>query len=311
MRICKENVSEIQEGISEQELELINRLTKRPLGPEEVFVFSVLLCDNEVDRDFERFTTQSLEALGELFLDKTGIFDHEWKAGGQKARIYKTEVLYEPGKTTIAGDVYAYLKAGAYMLRTEANLELIQEIEGGIKREVSVGCAVSDVVCSICGNSLESGKCAHERGMEYDGRLCYAELLEPTDAYEWSFVAVPAQRSAGVMKKYSAGAGALSAFVQKNGSDAMRRELSMLRRQAELGNKYMSDLKEEVKRLGLLAERDMDREIFAGLVEKMDERELNHLRDVLEKSVSSRFPLKTQLNTDVNISRGQETEYLI
>lgn len=287
MRICKENVSEIQEGISGQELELINRLTKRPLNSEEVFAFSVLLCDNEVDRDFERFTVQSLETLGELFLGKTGIFDHEWSAGGQKSRIYKTEVLYEPGKVTTAGDAYAYLKAGAYILRTEANQELIQEIEGGIKREVSVGCAVSEAVCSICGNSMDSGKCAHERGMEYDGKLCYVELIDPTDAYEWSFVAVPAQRNAGVMKKYSASADELSAFVQKNGSNAMCRELSMLRCRAELGNKYLSGLKEEVKRLGLLAERDMDRDVFSGLVEKMSEKELSHMRDVLEKALTA------------------------
>jgi len=91
----------------------------------------------------------------------------------------------------------------------------------------------------------------------------------------------------------------------------MCRELSMLRCRAELGNKYLSGLKEEVKRLGLLAERDMDRDVFSGLVEKMSEKELSHMRDVLEKSVNSRFPLKTQLNTENSIQQGPESEYLI
>ncbi len=36
----------------------------------------------------------------------------------------------------------------------------------------------------------------------YGEKLCFMELQEPTDAYEWSFVAVPAQRRAGVVKRF-------------------------------------------------------------------------------------------------------------
>ena len=38
-----------------------------------------------------------------------------------------------------------YLKAKAYLLRTEKNAALIQEIEAGIKKEVSVGCSVMTI----------------------------------------------------------------------------------------------------------------------------------------------------------------------
>ena len=44
-----------------EDLELIGRYTRRPLGAEEVYTFSVRLCDNEIDRDFERFPAQTLE----------------------------------------------------------------------------------------------------------------------------------------------------------------------------------------------------------------------------------------------------------
>ena len=37
------------------DLALINRYTRRPFSEEEIYTFSVVLCDNEVDRDFERF----------------------------------------------------------------------------------------------------------------------------------------------------------------------------------------------------------------------------------------------------------------
>ena len=38
------------------ELNLINNYTRRPLKKEEIYVFSVVLCDNEVDREYECFT---------------------------------------------------------------------------------------------------------------------------------------------------------------------------------------------------------------------------------------------------------------
>ena len=37
---------------AEAELAAINRFAKSPLRAEEVYTFSLRLCDNEVDRDF-------------------------------------------------------------------------------------------------------------------------------------------------------------------------------------------------------------------------------------------------------------------
>ena len=84
------------------------------------------------------------------------------------------------------------------MVRTPDNQGLIAEIEGGIKKEVSVGCAVKRAVCSICG--AERGQsCGHKPGEVYDGAQCFFQLEEAVDAYEFSFVAVPAQPRAGVL----------------------------------------------------------------------------------------------------------------
>ena len=186
--------------VGAEELAEINRFTRTPLTAEEVYCFAVRLCDNEVDRDFERFDTETLSALGDLFVGKSGIFDHRWSAEGQTARIYRTEIVTEPETRTAAGDGYCWLKGWAYLLRTEGNAELIREIEGGIKKEVSVGCAVERSVCSICGADLNQGQCGHRKGEVYDGKLCYASLEGASDAYEFSFVAVPAQPAAGVVK---------------------------------------------------------------------------------------------------------------
>ena len=193
-------------GLPEQELAAINRLSRGNLSGEEVYTFGVRLCDNQTDRDEEYFDRRGLEKLAELFVGKTGIFDHSWSAKDQTARLYRTEIVEEPGMVSEAGEPGCYLKGYAYMLRTPENAGLIAEIEGGIKKEVSVSCAVRRSVCSICGNDIhDRGLCSHEKGREYEGRRCIVRLEEPVDAFEWSFVAVPAQRLAGVVKGYRPG----------------------------------------------------------------------------------------------------------
>ena len=63
------------------DLEAIGAFTRRAFAPEELYVFSVVLCNNDVDRDHEKFTRRALEELGALFVGKTGIFDHSMKSG--------------------------------------------------------------------------------------------------------------------------------------------------------------------------------------------------------------------------------------
>ncbi|MEG2720430.1 MAG: hypothetical protein RR914_03810 [Oscillospiraceae bacterium] len=43
------------ERCSDEDLILINEFSQKSLKKDDVFVFSVVLCDNEVDRDFEKF----------------------------------------------------------------------------------------------------------------------------------------------------------------------------------------------------------------------------------------------------------------
>ena len=183
-----------------EQLAKINRFSRRELSAEEVYVFSLLLCDNEVDRDYERFPAASLEKLAALFVGKTGIFDHNPRGENQTARIFETAVETDQGRLTAAGEPYAALRAWAYMVRCDKNADLILEIDAGIKKEVSVGCAVERAECSICGADVRERPCSHEAGQEYGDALCWHELRNPTDAYEWSFVAVPAQKRAGVTK---------------------------------------------------------------------------------------------------------------
>lgn len=280
----------------EKDMEEINRLSRKKLKPEEVYTFSIRLCDNEVDRDGERFSPEALEELSRRFVGKSGVFDHQWSAGGQTARIYRAQVEEERDSLTRAGDSYRYVKAWAYMVRTEGNRDLIAEIDGGIKKEVSVGCAVERAVCSICGENIrDREKCRHEKGKTYGGKLCWAQLEGVTDAYEWSFVAVPAQPRAGVLKRASQQRDGLRKAIAASGREECLLDLEELEREARLGRSYLRQLRREVVRLSGLAQADAEPGRMADIVEKLGEDELLELKKHYEERARERFPLRVQL----------------
>ena len=169
--------------LSKEDLALINTFTQKEMTKDDIFSFCVILCDNEIDRDYERFTEDSLHKLADFFIGKTAIRDHSMKSSDQSARTYKTEVIKDSTRKNSLGEDYVYLKAWCYMPRIKKNEELIEEIKAGIIKEVSVGCAVKSCICSVCGKELGKSECSHVRGGIYDGRLCYGELQNPTDAY--------------------------------------------------------------------------------------------------------------------------------
>ena len=209
-------------------LDKINKFTRRPLTEEEVYVFPAVLCDNDIDRDGERFSDEALETLRELFVGRTGVFDHKAAAANQAARIFDTELAEDPSRKTKDGRPYKFLRAKAYMVRTEENRDLIAEIDGGIKKEVSISCAAAVRRCSVCGNDRNSGGCAHVNGKTYAGRLCHTILDKITDAYEWSFVAVPAQVRAGVTKKFSDGEAHPAPAQTEDIAQELRRDIRRL-----------------------------------------------------------------------------------
>ncbi len=189
-RICKAGEP------SGAEMDAINAQALSPLTPSEVFTFHVTMCDTRVDRDFESFSREALCQMAELFVGKTVVKDHNHRSDNQVARIYEAHVEDLDG--------YSALVGSAYMLETEANAAIIADIKGGIRREVSVGVGVEHAVCSVCGADNVESYCQHYPGREYSGVTCTFELSGVADAYELSFVAVPAQRGAGVSKSYGA-----------------------------------------------------------------------------------------------------------
>ena len=279
------------------QLGAINALAKAELKEEQVYVFSLRLCDDQVDRDFERFDTAALPGLAKLFIGKTGIVDHRWSSDSQVARIFAAETVLENG--------VSYIKAWAYIRRGGANDEIIADIEAGIKKEVSVGCAMGRSVCSICGG--EYGSCGHQKGQYYDGQLCCAILKEPMDAYEFSFVAVPAQVHAGVLKGMGRNR-TLKELADEFGAQGEYRELF---KEAQLGRQYRKELEDGVVRLCLSLELGAEADVYRSIARCADSEDLRKLKTALEQRLAESMPVTTQLGGCVDARDAVESGFLI
>ena len=275
-----------------QELELINNYTVKPLSADEVYTFGIVLCDNEIDRDFERFDIPALEKLAELFVGKTGIFDHSMSGRDQTARIFSCRVETDENKVTSAG--------------------------AGIKKETSVGCSVGRSVCSICGKDGRTDPCAHIKGREYGGKLCHRILCDPTDAYEWSFVAVPAQPAAGVTKSYRADEQTVKTVkrlscanegvtLTKAEAAGLYGYIDELEQLAREGKEYREELICDVIRMGAAALPDMRGESLSAICGTLG---LEQLRE-LKKAFSGGGKLNSQLSSAKPETHSGNSEFRI
>lgn len=280
--------------LGESELSKINEYSRVKLNLEDVYGFSVILCDNEIDRDYDRFSVLSLNKLSELFVGKTGIFDHNPKGENQTARIFDTEVVVDKTKKNSLGDDYTYLLGKAYMLKSDKNKDLILDIDGGIKKEVSISCKIDNQYCSICGADIKKKPCSHIKGKAYANKICHSILDNPSDAYEWSFVAIPAQRNAGVKKS----------FIEVKEIEKIKLLKNKISEDKKLLSLLYDELKSEVFSLSYLFGGFISDDKKNSMIERLDITELLDLKKSLKSTKQTDFykPQTTIKNKDKNKS---------
>lgn len=261
-------------SLTEEELSKINTYSLTELTEKDIFAFSVILCDNEIDRDYECFDKNALVTLSELFVGKTGILNHDMKAENQVARIYSAEVEESEKETSSTGEKYCRLRAKAYMLKNEKNQPLIDEICAGIKKEVSINCSVSEIICSECGKDVKKEHCSHIKGKD-----CYHILRKPTDAYEWSFVAVPAQKKAGTVKNFS----------DSDNTESFEKYKA-------IAEKYNSFLRQEIVKLSQIVSPEMSIKSIDNICRSLDTDALETLRQDFIRAEGCR--MKPQLRKE-------------
>ena len=104
-------------------------------------------------------------------------------------------------------------------------------------------------------------------GQRYGDKLCHVVLGDVTDAYEWSFVAVPAQREAGVTKQFRS---------ETDGAQRCKQLEQQLQNRDVLLNRMQNALRQDVVRLRFLVEGCTEKDAVSAAVERMNP-------DVLQK----------------------------
>lgn len=305
---------------TKQDLELINKLTRRTFEEDEIYSFTVILCDNDIDRDFERFTDNALSKLAELYVGKTGILDHQPSSNNQTARIFECHVETVRSKKNKLGEPYKRLIAKAYMPKCQKNENIILEIDSGIKKEVSVGCSVENRICSICGKDINHEKCAHKKGHRYKSgskfKVCHITLDNPTDAYEWSFVAVPAQPEAGVIKSaskslFKGGEKNMEQIIKSlNSGETITLSASECKKLTELINSletkasevdcYRNNLAEEVVKLSQIVEPEIGENLAKSAFGNLSVGELQAFKKAFKSKLSRIIPPSPQFAPEVS-----------
>ena len=202
------------------------------------------------------------------------------------------------------------LKAKAYTVKNDENKSFIEAIDAGIKKEVSISCSSSTATCSICGKNKRQGRCEHISGKKYKGKIACTVLSDISDAYEFSFVAVPAQREAGVTKAFeitkesnmediinTLKGMSEETSVSKSQIDSLLDYVDTLEDDAELGRQYKKSLTEEVVRLCAVSMPEMDIKTFTSVAEVMTAKELMSFKDAFLKK-SREKSVKLQIKTD-------------
>ena len=280
---------------TEKDMTKINQYSRRNLNSCEVYTFSMILSSNEVDRDCEAFTKESLIKMAELFQGTTGILDHNAKSKNQIARIYKTKVIKTNEKTVYKKDKYL-LKAWAYMIKNDATKDLILKIDAGIVKEVSVSCSIEKKICSICG-SVYNGSCDHVLGKKYPQGLCFIKLQNPYDAYEWSFVAIPSQLDAGVVKNFG---------ISNNNTT------NELKSKAFIGTCYENRLKKQLIKLcflnGFMKE---NASCLEDILKKLSIKELEAIEYELSKKLKEKDFSKNLINLSRIKNKNDNLDFVV
>lgn len=209
---------------SNEQLAKINKLAKRTLSVEEVFVWPSKLAGDMIIPD--RYVQLTKELLDVFAADANKgvsfLIDHSWHADGifgiggrPKAAIpYGRTFNSSFGPGTEEGETIS-LNSDTYMVR-DIEIDgigtdnLIKSIEAGTLFDESIGFAFNKGLCSICNNNYNNyDKCEHYAGKTYEieengvtkNKLCWIMAYPPGGLWENSGVFDGAYPGAGMLSK--------------------------------------------------------------------------------------------------------------
>lgn len=209
---------------TDEQLTKINKLSKRTLSAEEVFVFPSKLAGDMIIPD--RYVQLTKELLDVFATDANKgvsfLLDHSWHADGFWGMGGRPRAAIPYGRTfnssygpateegeTISLNSDTYMPRGVEIDGIKTN-DLIQSIEAGTLFDTSIGFSYNKGICSICGNNYNDyDKCEHYAGKTYEieengvvkNKLCFIMAYPPGGLWENSGVFDGAYPGAGMLSK--------------------------------------------------------------------------------------------------------------
>jgi hypothetical protein len=174
--------------ITDEQLEKINAIEGQTLSEDEVYVFTINMTGNNLDKDYEMFSVGALKQLAEMYIGKPLKYQ-----GNIIGRIFNTYLEVQEDFVVENGERYYRLKADVYSVIIPSTTPIIKKIKEevcGKKSDtealISISCSVDEAICSICGeNRRKRNNCEHINSQLYNNsHLCYVTLQNVTDVYE-------------------------------------------------------------------------------------------------------------------------------
>ncbi|MBW7864092.1 MAG: hypothetical protein H3C30_06745 [Candidatus Hydrogenedentes bacterium] len=172
-------------------LAAVNRFALRPLAAEEVALFELDLCHNQVDRHFSRFPEEELETVSAMTPGRPLMERHDLRGSLPRGTFFRSRLHRDGDRVSVRPEVY--------VLRTEENRGFILNIEGGVYRETSIGFSFRTPECSVCGRDLRT--CDHVPGREYGGAACHFVMRGVLEVIEGSVVPAGSQGTGFVARR--------------------------------------------------------------------------------------------------------------
>lgn len=155
---------------SDEELKLIEAVWGEPVKKEDLFVLTLRVCDNDIDKDNECFSVSALYQIAEMIVGKRGIISNiSVNEKNIVAQIYSAKVCCDYEKRTAIGQDYQYVEAKGFIIINDKSKAICKMIQDSEINAVSIGCSVKQHI------------------EVHNANKVYIELRNVTDVYEWSF----------------------------------------------------------------------------------------------------------------------------
>lgn len=184
--MCEIEKIAVNDEITSVQKEMIKRFLPQNerndyINWKDYYVFKIILCNNDVDKDHDKFSIQALYQIRDMAIGKNGILDTMPNNKSNIARIFDCSVEYDKGKTTIDGEPLLYVQAYAFLDKriSDGCGAIAQKIKEGFYNEVSVGCSIY--------KSHKESFFDSEFALEYEITV----IDSISDLYEWSIVQKP------------------------------------------------------------------------------------------------------------------------